>query len=592
MKLFEHRFFVPAALFLLCAAVYGGGIGNGFHWEDEVHVEKNVHIRTLKNLPVFFKPGYINVYESGLGQRYRPLRTVTLALDYKLWGLDPRGYHLTNMLLHFAVCLALWLLLKAAGLEAAGAFFAAALFAVHPIHAESIAYIKNRSDLICAFFSFGSLFLFASYLKTGNRQAYGGAVASAALAFLSKEMALALPLAAAGLYFTLRPSLKDRAEVLRAGAALGPFFLLLGVYWLFKKFSMGGASAEFPGSSWDQAWTVIRTLGSYLKLLFFPLKLSLDHNFPLYGPPDALSVLLLGASAVYFAWALKKGRRTEAFWTGLLFLLLAPVSNLVYIQGRSFAEQRAYLPSAAFCALLGLWLSAALRSGRPARLGAAAAAFLAVVLLAGRGVARNADWKDDLTLWRKTAATDPSARSFYNLSVTLYRRNDYSGAIGAAQKSIELDPRVPDGYNTLGSIYFKMGLLGQSEKAFEKGLSLSDNKEYVTLSNLASVYGAMGRHEEAVRLYLRAVGLAPWFDAGFYNMSLSLEKLGRPAEAERALAEALALNPYNADAHMKLAQLFAARGDKDGAARLYGELLQKAPGHRQAALELDKLSRP
>lgn len=590
MKALENRLLAPVILFLLCAAVYGGTIGNGFHWEDEVHVEKNVHIRTLKNLKVFFNPGYINVYESGLGQRYRPVRTVSLALDYLFWGMDPRGYHLSNLLLHFGVCLALWLLFRAAGLQAAGAFFAAALFAVHPIHTESIAYIKNRSDIICAFFFFGSLYLFASFLKSGGKWRYAASAVFAVLAFLSKEMALALPPAAAGLYFLLRPGLKGRAEALRAGAALAPYFVTMCAYWLFKKLVMGGTSAAFPGSVWTQLWTIVRTLGGYLKLLFFPLKLSLDHDFPLYGPPDAVSALLLAAAVLYAAWVLKKRRYPEAFWAGMLLLMLAPVSNLVFIQGRSFAEQRAYLPSAAFCALFGLWFSAALRKERPWRLAAMAAAALMVALLSARGLARNADWKDDVTLWRKTTVTDPSARSFYNLSVTLYRRKDYSGAIGAAQKSIELDPRVPDGHNTLGSIYFKMGLLDQSRKAFEKSLSLSDDKDFTTLSNLASVYGSMGRHDEAVRLYLRAVSLAPWFDAGFYNMALSLEKLGRSMAAERALAEALALNPYNQDAHMKLAQLCSARGDRDQAARLYRDLLKKFPGHRQAAFELDKIS--
>ena len=591
MRFFEAKpWAAPLLLALLCFAAYGNTIGNGFHWEDETLIEKNVHIRTLRNLPYFFNPGYVNVYESGLGQRFRPLRTVSFALDYALWGGDTRGYHFSNILLHCAAALFLWLWLGAAGLPPAAALAGAALFALHPVHAESVAYIKNRSDLICAVFFFSALWLWARFLAAGGRLRVSLSLLAALLALLSKEMALALPVLA-GLYYGYTLLAGGRRPDRRA-AWLLPYLLLLGGYWAFKSGVMGDAKAVYPGTSLDQAWLVVRTLGSYLKLLLLPLKLSLDHGFPITGLPDPASMLLAAAAVCGAAWAAFRRDWVSLFWAAAFFAMLAPVSNLVFIQGRSFAEQRAYIPSAAYCALLGLWLSRlAAAPGRRALAAAVLAAALGLFYL-GRTAARNSDWKDEVTLWTRTVATDPSARGYYNLSVSYYRKGRYSEALGAAARSVELDPRVPDGYNTLGAVYMKLGLYDQSIRAFEKCLELSDQKEYYALANLASLFGITGRHAVAVDLYMKVVRMAPWFDGAYYNMALSLEQLGRQEDALASLREAVALNPFNTEASLKLGQLLAARGEKDRAAEVYRALLGRQPGNRLAAAELERLTAP
>lgn len=580
----------PLLLFLLCLGAYFNTLGNGFHWEDEVLVEKNIHIRSVKNLPAFFRPGYINVYEYSQGLRYRPLRTVSFMADYLVWGGNPLGYHLTNILLHFVSALLLWLLLLASGLGAPGALFAAALFAVHPIHAESVGYVKNRSDLICAVFFLGSLWLWARFLDGGRKADYWLSVLAAALALLAKEMALALPLLAAGLYLLKKPDWRERG--VRGALALLPYFALIAGYWVFKATALGGTAAAYSGSLADRVWLIVRTCGSYLKLLVFPLKLSADHAFPLIGYPDLASLIFFLVFSSLFGYFLVKKDWQAAFWTGAFWISLAPVSNLMFIAGRSFAEQRVYIPSAAFCALAGLLAGRAYEAYVSRRAQIAAAAGLVLILFAGRTAARNSDWKDEISLWTRTIATDPSPRAYYNLSVSLYRRADYSRALEAALKGIELGPDIPDGYNTLGAIYMKLQLYPQAIQAFENCLKYSSGREYYAMANLASLYAMTGRQTEALALNYKVIEAAPWFDAAYYNLALSLEKVGRVADAELALRDAIALNPYNVEAHMHLGQILERTRRKVEAGEIYRRLLSRRPDYAPAKARLDALPLP
>lgn len=583
MKIIENKVLCAVLVFLAAFFASANSITPAFHWEDEFLVRENVHIRRLSNIPVFFKPGYINVYEAGAGQRYRPLRTVTLALDYAAWKEDPRGYHLTNVLLNAAAAVLFWLFCLALTGNGLLALLAGLLFALHPAHAESVAWVKNRSDIICAVFYFASAAAFAFFLGSAKKKLLAAALLLAAGAFLAKEMALTLPfaLALALFYYNLEHGKhwKEKWWV------LSPFFALLAVYLVFRETAMAGGPPGGGISILQRALLLAVTAGQYLVTLLWPVTLSLDRTLPsgLSAAPQYVlaAVFLLGVPGLWFS-----GRRRGAFWLLLFWTLYVPVSNLVLIAGRPFAEQRLYLPSAAFCAFIA-WALCELPPAGPRWRRAALGFAGALALFWGvRGFYRNLDWKSEVLIWEKTVQVSPSPRSFNNLAVALLREKRYDEAVRATARSLELDPSYVDAYNTLGAGYYDLGLYDRSIAAFERAVYFSDGRAYKSLMNLAALYSLKGRWQEALSAYESVLKAAPWLDSAYYNMGLTLAHRGRPDEALRAFAEALALNPYNAQAYLMMGRILDEKGDKAGAAKVYADLLKIEPGNQQASAYL------
>jgi len=578
MKIAENKTLCAVIVFFAAFLGYANSVTSTFHWEDEYLVRDNVHIRRLSNIPDFFRPGYVNVYEAGAGSRYRPLRTVTLALDYALWKEDPRGYHLTNVLLNAAAAAAFWFFCLS--LTGSGTFslLAGLLFALHPAHAESVAWVKNRSDILCALFCFASAGLFVLYRRNSRVLFLWLSAAAAVPAFMAKEMALTLPfmLALALVYGNLESG-RDWED---GWPGLLPAFSLLAAYFIFRQLVMAGGA--FGGSASGPSLPLMAAAaGEYLKTLLWPVFLSIDRPLPAAGaawPQYAFAaVFLAGAPALWFS-----GRRRGALWLLLFWVLYVPVSNLVPIEGRPFAEQRLYLPSAAFCAFIAWGLTELPPAGRLARL-APALALLLAGLWGVRGFYRNLDWHSESGLWQETVRVSPSARAYNNLGVTLLREKRYQEAIASAQESLRLDPAYVDAYNTLGAGYYDLGLYDRSMAAFEKAVYFSDGRAYKSLMNLATIYSLKGREKDAVGLYAAVIRTAPWMDAAYYNMGMALNRLGRKEEALRAFGEAVALNPYNARAYQMLGGLFAERKDYKSAELAYRDLLKVEPANPFAA---------
>ncbi len=543
MKILDSEITIAGLLILVTVILFVRTINNNFYWEDEIFVKDNPHIRYLRNIPIFFNPGYINVYEAGFGQRYRPLRSLSFALDYKLWGGAVWGYHLSNLFLHTGVVLLVYFMMKQLSVEIISAFFAALLFAVHPIHIESVVYLKNRTDIMCAMFYIAAVIFFIRFVKTKKVIYYMISIFAGIGAFLSKEMALTLPVAITVSWFLL---LKQKSG--KNIWAIGIYYILLGIYILFKKFVMGGFYAPYPYGVAEQAGLIFNTFAKYIQLLILPLKLCLDWDIPLKGYVDwtSIALLIVFIGAVIFSY--KKNVLISYF--GLMTILtLLPVANIVFLSGRHFAEQRLYIPSVWFAGFLTLGIGEVWKNRQTAM-----SILLAItVLFSLRTILRLNDWRNETTLWTKTVKQSPNSfRAWNNLAVVLSRSGKYPEAINAAKRSTEINPNFVDAYNTLGSSYYLLGLYNKSIENFEKAVELSVGRNPTSLMNLATLYSVVGKNEKALEIYQKAAKIAPWSDVIFYNMALTLEKLKRTDETRNALKEALALNPDNESAKRKL----------------------------------------
>ena len=613
------------AVTLVAALVYLNTLGNGFVYDDHFVVAQNDHIRSLNPVTIFGSEYWSGFASETAGTYYRPVTIFSFALDFALWGQNPSGYHLTNLLLHAANTLLLYLLCARLIRNRKTALFAALLFAVHPVHTEAVANISGRSDLL--FTAFGLLAI-RFFVSTRTLAPYGAAL-SVLLACFCKETALLLPVflvfcdliwkpgAAASLPAYLWHRLRIRHIWIAAATA---------TFLCFRTLAVGNFSPVppspmdnplFEASFAERVFTIPVLILHYLRLLVFPATLSVDYSFnqiPVVSTPAHPlfllgTVLLVGlGAAVGRCWGTS---RVGIFGVGLLTFPLLLNLNPVYTAGSILAERYLYLPSAGFCLLAGL---AALRLlpawiAHPSRHWACVS-LAAALILAGayRTVVRNQDWRTDTTLFRSAVQVTPnSVRARLNLAflyakqdnhwaaIEQYRqvlkiRADYpivhyklaeshrahgekDRAIYHFEQAVRLKPVFTEAWLALGNLYLNQKREGKAEIALRTALNLSP-KLAVLHNQLGVIYQLRGDLDAARAAYEKAIQGNYHHPGVFCNLGQVYAQEGRTDEARRAYQIALKLNPDLAIAHYHLANLYRDEGSRDEAIRHYRIFLQ------------------
>src|SRR3989339_45408 len=538
-------------LISISAIVYLNTISKSFFWDDELLVKNNVHIRSLKNIPVFFNPGYANVYESAGGGRYRPLRTTSFVFDHLLWGEDARGYHVTNIILHNSATLILFFLVKIMTGNNLAAFLSGLVFAVHPIHTESIIFIKNRSDVLCAIFYFLSMLLFVKFVKDKPPRLKGigiyiSGLAVFCLSLLSKEMAVTLPFMLLCYVFFFRGGLPEQPlrGIMKKVYLTIPYFLILAAYFAFRKFVMKGGYALEIASLKEKFFIIAETAGGYIKLVFLPFNLSADRSLLVSGRLVDLEVIMFLIIILAVVPLIMIKRNELSFWAFFFIFCIIPVSNLVFLAGRPFAEQRMYLPSAGMAVFTGILLGKAIKYKKIAGI---VLTLFVVMTYSYAAINRNSDWKDEKTFWKKTSESNPhSARALQNLSIVYGKEGRYGEAIECLNKSLKINDKFIDSYNTLGWLYYKMNLYERSAEVFEKGLKL-EPRHYDMATNLGAVYSILGKYEKAYGLYRKTLDTVPWSYRTYYNLGVTCVVMKRYGEAIDCFYRSIELNPFDDD---------------------------------------------
>ncbi len=323
----RSRLVANANLVMLSLSVYAPTLGYGFVWDDHVLIVQNSTIRDWSNLPRIFAADFFQVSRSLEARGYhRPLVTLSYMVDHTLWGLRPFGYHLTNVLLHVTVVVLVYLVGLRLLRDGVAPLLASALFAVHPIHTESVAWIAGRTDVIATAFVLLSLLL---YVERRPRRSWGALVAFAA-ALLAKEVALLLP-AVLLVYesFFHAPPWRDRLR------RVAPFLAVLVTYG-FLRF---GVLRVAPGNPflWAQGpyrllLTFAVAVWIYGEKLLLPVNLNAYYSVPvvtsLWQPFVLASLAMLGATGAVLQ-RIRRGEPAIVFAALVFLLALLPVSNLV-----------------------------------------------------------------------------------------------------------------------------------------------------------------------------------------------------------------------------------------------------------------------
>lgn len=564
------RFPVKWALLvgLLGAVAYLNTLGHDFVYDDQLQILRNPNIRDLAYVKEIFAENFWK-FRGGTTNYYRPLFTLSYLLTYYVFGLNPWGFHLVNILLHaLNTLLVFWLLWRIIPHWPA-ALAGGALFAVHPIHTESVAWVAGLTDVLCAFFFLLAFLTFDYYLSERKRIYLGCSVGTFGLALLSKELAITLPVLLLAYLWALR------REHWKVWPVFGWYGLVIALYSLIRVQVLGAFALTHHH-------VVLAPLSYLVTLCYMTLryvgKVLLPVNQNAYYVFDPIEQVTLPAflmitsltllCAAFFLVTLWKKWWELLFGQLFFYVTLGPVLNITRIGKNVFADRYLYLPS------IGLSLALAylvFRLGGPRAYRYRNAVLVFVMAICGLGFygtyKRNQEWKDELTLFERTVEDSPESADARTLLGNEYFRRgrldeaeeQYRAALGTRnffQRTVGAAGEYASAFCNLGVITANKGDVKTAEKYFLKSLELNPTMAD-SLNNLGVLYYRRGDLQKALEYYQRSLRYNYNNENTHYNIGLILTKLGRFDEARQEFNKALEIYPYYQDAVAELRKLDA-----------------------------------
>ncbi len=604
-KTIRQTIFVVIILSAVTVAAYWGVLDHQFiNYDEPDYVTDNPHVvtgLTLANVTWAFGAGYAG--------NWHPLTWVSHMLDCQLYGLKPFGHHLTNLLLHAANTVLLFLFLRRTTGAPWCSTFGAALFALHPLHVESVAWVAERKDVLSTFFGLVSLLAYARFAQdTSSRPAppasaaeksqvqksgpwtvyYFLALLFLALGLMSKPMLVTMPLLLLLLdYWPLRRMVSLGKLV----AEKIPFFLLVVGSSIVTFIVQQKAGAVSSLEALSPEFRVSNALISYVRYIW---KMIWPENLAVFYPvpsPAAWPLeLVLGASlllALISVGSVKWARKAPYFFVGWWWYVISllPVIGLIQVGQQAMADRYSYIP------LIGLfvamvWGIAALQARLSLTAGWVAAAGAALLTACGLLTWRqSAYWSTTTTLFEHAiAATGDNAVAQNNLGVSLQDAGDWAGAESHFAEAVRIKPRYADALENLGLCREKQGRRAEAIEFLQKALEIKPGP--VTCYNAAKMFGEEGDWPRAVEHYRRALELKPDFVKARYNLAVLLAKQGRGDEAASEYEEVLRLAPDFPEAHASFGALLAAQGKLDQAIAQFNAALKASPDSADAQYNL------
>jgi Flp pilus assembly protein TadD len=557
---------------LLTAAVFLPAVQNGFvDLDDEYNFLENTMYRG-------FAPAQLRwMFTTFHLGPWQPLSWLSLAVDHALWGLNPVGYHLTNLVLHAASAALLFvlarrLLLRAGLSEVAGdggAAVGALLWAIHPLRVESVAWVTERRDVLSGFFFLLALLAYTLPPERPGRLA--AALAAAALALLAKASTMVLPVVLVAL---------DVYPLRRLGGATGWATPAARRVWGEKLWFVGlaapvallavvgqresGALVSLHGLSPAQrAAAAMYALGFYLWKTVVPVVLRPMYEYPRdLAPTHPLALAGAGTALGAALLAVVLRHRVPGVAIALVVYLaaVAPVLGLVAAGPQVAADRYTYLAMLGWSVLVGGLVAVA--PGRPALwLALAGAVLLGLATLTVRQIRV---WRDGPTLWTYTAAVDPTnAFAQLRLAEHARRAGDLDTAIARARESVRLSPYFGEAHYDLGTLLISTGALDEALAHYETALKLSPPTAK-QLSNYGFLLSRSGRPTEGISALRAAIQMEPGLLGARENLAGALAATGDLDGAAAEIEEALRIDPTDARLREALMRLLAAGARSSG----------------------------
>jgi tetratricopeptide (TPR) repeat protein len=526
-------------------AIYANSLQNQFIWDDEYLVVKNTFIQNRDYIKEIFTTHLFKAVgtESNF---YRPIQSLTLLIDYVIWGLNPSGYHLTNTLIHIInAILVYWLALLLLA-EVKTALLSALFFLAHPIQVQAVTYISGRADPLMTLFSLLSFILFIRVTKQFSKKlniGYFGSILCLILALLSKEAASILPV-----LFLLYLWILQKKNLYRTATSSIIFFIVVAIYFWFrigilKITGVHPALVNIP--LLDRLLIALKAFGQYVGLLVFPSNLHMERiiaikngalNIGIWIP---LAFLILCIILIF-----KSANKYKLISFGLSWFLinLLPVSN-IYPLNASIAEHWLYLPSIGFFLAVSVFLTEIKYRKTITVISVAILIILSILT-----IRQNSYWREPISFFQKTLKFRPdNARLYYGLGTVYKKKKMFAEAKREFAKALELNPKYTEVYNDLGNIYLKEKLFDSAIEYYEKAATVSSNL-FEPYYNLGNAYYQKGDYGKAILNYKKALSLKKDDPNIHYNLAMVYGKTGQTDEAIKELEATLKLNPNDTHA--------------------------------------------
>ncbi|MBN3038084.1 MAG: tetratricopeptide repeat protein [Candidatus Omnitrophica bacterium] len=556
---------------LICALgllAYANSLKGEFVWDDTNLIEKNVYVKDFKHIPKLFTKDISSSAKQGSGF-FRPLQMFTYMLDFKLWRLNPIGYHLINVLLHILSALCVFWFIMMLYDDHILSILTGLLFLLHPLHTEAVSYISGRSDPLALLFMLLAFIYYIKYLKIKNILSLLLMLIAYILALLSREITLILPLLLLIYHYIFKEKLKS-----------GPFFSILGiafVYIIIRATLLRSILAQAAETTFFQRLPgFFVAITTYIRLLFLPFGLHMEYGnqtFSWAAPKAIFGLFIFVLSLVYI---LRDRERRDIYKFSLLwfFVALLPVSNL-YPLNAYMAEHWLYIPSIGFCLLLARPLTTLYDKKRNFVI---ISSILILVCYTFITVNQNDYWREPISFYQRTLCYAPdSARVYSELGLAYDDIGKPDKAIPAYKKAIEIDPGYERPHTYLGLAYRESGREKESLAAFKKAIELDPRRADVHI-NLGNLYVSLKQYKAAIGEYQKAIELNPDIAESHYDSGVAYEAMGEYQKASEYYREAIELDHTYMKAYFNLGNVNFLNKKYEQAIDFYKKALQLDSG--------------
>jgi tetratricopeptide (TPR) repeat protein len=582
---------VPAVCLVLAAitfAVFGRTLTHEFvNFDDNEYVFDNPMVArglTLKSIGWAFTHTTSNLYH--------PLTMISLMLDARAYGLKAGGYHLTNVLLHGATAILLFLLLRKMTGALWPSAFVAAVFAVHPLRVESVAWVTERKDMLSGLFFVLTLGAYVRYTRAPfSLVRYLTVVFLFVPGLLSKATLVTLPFLLLLLDYwplgRLPPAApRSNFQVLRPlFIEKIPLFVLSAAWCVATLLTQQPALAPVAESPFfSRLGYAAVSYVVYLGQMFYPAGLAVLYPFPQTGPPLVEVVLALALLAGISAGALALRQRHPYLVVGWLWYLgmLAPMIGLVPAGIVARADRFTYLAQIGVYMMMAWAAGDLMISWRYGRriLGVAAPGVIMVLMVCAWK--QTAYWKSSETLWTHTlACTTGNYVAHHYLGATAFEKGRVDEALTQFQEALQIKPDYAPACNGLGLALRQKGRVDEAISYYQKALQIEP--DYVSVhNNLGNALLQRGRVDEAITHYQKALQMAPDYVEAHNNLGNLLLQRGRMDEAIPHFQKAAQINPDNMEAHYGLGTALLQKGSLDEAIACFREALRINPHYAPA----------
>jgi tetratricopeptide (TPR) repeat protein len=578
------------ALLLICllaSLAYANALGGDFVFDDTEQIVENRDIRSWDNLTRAFTTHVWSFRERSGTLRipfpppyYRPIFTVMLTLEYHLFKTWPQGWHIVSLLLHILCSIGVYFVLLLLVRKKHVAVAAALIFAVFPVHAESVCWISGVTDPLFGVFYLASFYFYLKFRESSRRWFLTLSLITFTLSVFSKETALSLVI----LIFTYeliesRGRLKERVmRAARASAAHGAAVL---VYLIPRYIVLGGLTWENPrahkGPFLDVLLTLPSVMASYAAHLVWPIGLSAVYQSHFVTGVDsaefilpAMGLALVAGSLIYFR---KKVSREAWLALVMLFVPLLPALGIrQFAEEYLIADRYLYLPVAGWGLLISLGIEKlSRRFGKvslmhPMDLGSAITMFLLLLLMLA-STRENLNWADSYSLWSNVARVRPNLWiGHYNVGLVLLEKRQFEQARDVLLRAAEIEPSEPSIFDALGRAYDGVGDSHAAIASFKRAIAI-DPMMFESLNNLGTIYFKEGNYEAAEEQFAAALRVKPQATAARFNLGICYAHQGHYDSARREFEEVIRAKPEDAEAYYELALVYEKQGRKDDAIR-------------------------